>query len=125
MTITAATAAADTLTPEDVHNVTFTPVRFRREGYDTTEVDNFLDRVENQLRTNDEYANELLKLLQGNGIMAPSRPETLEPATAAGDAQEAPEALEALEAQTPGGIVVTAAPTPIADPANTSLPAAA
>lgn len=115
MTITAAPAETDTLTPDEVHDVKFTPVRFRREGYDQTEVDNFLDRVENQLRTNDEYAEGLLKLLQDNGIMAPSRPE--EPTLAA---VHTPEAQEA-----PAAVVVTAVPTPLSDPANISLPAAA
>lgn len=33
------------LTPEDVRNKQFTPVRFR-EGYDEEEVDGFLDEVE-------------------------------------------------------------------------------
>ncbi|WP_375003135.1 DivIVA domain-containing protein [Aeromicrobium sp. CTD01-1L150] len=36
------------LTPEDVRNKRFTPVRFR-EGYDMDEVDLFLDRVEAEL----------------------------------------------------------------------------
>ncbi len=37
-----------TLTPEDVHKKTFTPVRLR-EGYDMGEVDQFLDEVEVEL----------------------------------------------------------------------------
>jgi DivIVA domain-containing protein len=93
-----------------VHKVTFTPVRFRREGYDQTEVDNFLDRVENQLRTNDEYAAGLLKLLQENGIMAPSRPEPAEPT------------IEALNSPTPEAPSIAAAPIPVTDPANVTLP---
>ncbi len=40
--------AAVSLTPEDVRNKRFTPVRFR-EGYDMDEVDLFLDRVEAEL----------------------------------------------------------------------------
>jgi DivIVA domain-containing protein len=110
MTITANPATADTLTPEDVHDVAFTPVRFRREGYDQTEVDNFLDRVENQLRTNDEYANGLLKLLQDNGIMAPSRPEPAEPT------------IEALNSPAPEAPSLKAVPIPVIDPANVTLP---
>ncbi len=116
MTTTTDQVAADTLTPEEVHDVAFTPVRFRREGYDQTEVDNFLDRVENQLRTNDEYAKGLLTLLQDHGIMAPSRPEAPEPAAAAKITWDTP---------TENGVLVTAIPTPIADPANLSLPSAA
>jgi DivIVA domain-containing protein len=113
MTITADPATADTLTPEDVHDVAFTPVRFRREGYDQSEVDNFLDRVENQLRSNDEYANGLLKLLQDNGIIAPSRDET-----PGQHSRIAPEILDGPTAK----VLVTAVPTPIVDPANISLP---
>ncbi len=45
-----------TLTPEDVSNKRFTPVRLR-EGYDMTEVDQFLDQVE----------AELARLLKENG----------------------------------------------------------
>ncbi|MEO6605667.1 MAG: DivIVA domain-containing protein, partial [Aeromicrobium sp.] len=36
------------LTPEDVRNKRFTPVRLR-EGYDMGEVDQFLDEVEAEL----------------------------------------------------------------------------
>ena len=36
------------LTPEDVSNKRFTPVRLR-EGYDMGEVDQFLDEVESEL----------------------------------------------------------------------------
>ena len=36
------------LTPEDVRNKRFTPVRLR-EGYDMGEVDQFLDEVESEL----------------------------------------------------------------------------
>ena len=37
------------LTPQDVSNKRFTPVRVRREGYDMGEVDQFLDEVEAEL----------------------------------------------------------------------------
>jgi DivIVA domain-containing protein len=112
MTTTAVPATA--LTAEEVHDVAFTPVRFVREGYDQTEVDNFLDRVENQLRTNDDYANGLLKLLQENGIIAPSCPETAETV--------APEILDPAEAS---HVVVTGVPAPLHDPASISAPKAA
>jgi DivIVA domain-containing protein len=51
-----------TLTPEDVHKKTFTPVRLR-EGYDKGEVDQFLDEVETELirlhQENDELRTKL------------------------------------------------------------------
>ena len=51
-----------TLTPEDVHKKTFTPVRLR-EGYDMGEVDQFLDEVEVELtrlhQENDDLRSKL------------------------------------------------------------------
>lgn len=114
MTTTAISAAADTLTPDEVHDVKFTPVRYRREGYDQTEVDNFLDRVENQLRSNTEYADGLLKLLQDHGIMAPSAPE---PGPTLTLGAEDPQAT-----LTAPSAVLTAVPAAIDDPANIALP---
>src|ERR1700710_2600346 len=50
------------LTPEDVSNKRFTPVRLR-EGYDMGEVDQFLDEVEAELarltKENDELRTKL------------------------------------------------------------------
>ena len=50
------------LTPEDVSNKRFTPVRLR-EGYDMGEVDQFLDEVESELdrlnKENDDLRNKL------------------------------------------------------------------
>ena len=50
------------LTPEDVSNKRFTPVRLR-EGYDMGEVDSFLDEVESELvrliRENDDFRGRL------------------------------------------------------------------
>src|SRR4051795_11102632 len=50
------------LTPEDVSNKRFTPVRLR-EGYDMGEVDQFLDEVEAELarltRENDDLRSKL------------------------------------------------------------------
>ena len=51
------------LTPEDVSNKRFTPVRLR-EGYDMGEVDQFLDEVEAELarltRENDDLREQAL-----------------------------------------------------------------
>jgi DivIVA domain-containing protein len=50
------------LTPEDVSNKRFTPVRLR-EGYDMGEVDQFLDEVESELarltKENDDLRSKL------------------------------------------------------------------
>ena len=52
------------LTPEDVSNKRFTPVRLR-EGYDMGEVDQFLDEVEAELarltKENDDLRCEALR----------------------------------------------------------------
>src|SRR3954451_21542339 len=58
------------LTPEDVSNKRFTPVRLR-EGYDMGEVDQFLDEVESELarltKENDELRSKLATAQQGGG----------------------------------------------------------
>ena len=62
------------LTPEDVSNKRFTPVRLR-EGYDMGEVDQFLDEVEAELarltKENDDLRSKLSAAQTGS---APSRP---------------------------------------------------
>src|SRR3954454_19017590 len=55
------------LTPEDVSNKRFTPVRLR-EGYDMGEVDAFLDEVESELaRLNRENSELRQKLVTAQG----------------------------------------------------------
>ena len=58
------------LTPEDVSNKRFTPVRLR-EGYDMGEVDQFLDEVEAELarltKENDDLRSKLSAAQQGGG----------------------------------------------------------
>jgi DivIVA domain-containing protein len=62
------------LTPEDVSNKRFTPVRLR-EGYDMGEVDQFLDEVESELerllKENDELRTKLTAAQRG-GSPAPA-----------------------------------------------------
>src|SRR3954468_19056319 len=62
------------LTPEDVSNKRFTPVRLR-EGYDMGEVDQFLDEVESELarltKENDDLRAKL-SAVQGAGDSYPS-----------------------------------------------------
>jgi DivIVA domain-containing protein len=65
------------LTPEDVSNKRFTPVRLR-EGYDMGEVDQFLDEVEAELarltRENDDLRSKLSAAQQGGAPAAAAAP---------------------------------------------------
>jgi DivIVA domain-containing protein len=62
------------LTPEDVSNKRFTPVRLR-EGYDMGEVDQFLDEVETELerliKENDDLRTKLSAAQRGEGDRSP------------------------------------------------------
>ncbi|HEX4472015.1 MAG TPA: DivIVA domain-containing protein, partial [Nocardioides sp.] len=87
------------LTPEDVSNKRFTPVRLR-EGYDMGEVDQFLDEVESELarltRENDDLRTKLSAAQSGAGDTAPAAPvPTPEPVAAA------PEPVAAAPEPTP------------------------
>jgi DivIVA domain-containing protein len=83
------------LTPEDVSNKRFTPVRLR-EGYDMGEVDQFLDEVEAELarltRENDDLRAKLAAAQSGAVDSAPApTPEPVpEPVAAAPQAEPAP-----------------------------------
>jgi DivIVA domain-containing protein len=65
------------LTPEDVSNKRFTPVRLR-EGYDMGEVDQFLDEVESELarltKENDDLRSKL-STAQGSGAVTETAPQ--------------------------------------------------
>src|SRR5262245_64602282 len=65
------------LTPEDVSNKRFTPVRLR-EGYDMGEVDQFLDEVEAELarltKENDDLRSKLAAA-QSSGGMTHTAPQ--------------------------------------------------
>lgn len=65
------------LTPEDVSNKRFTPVRLR-EGYDMGEVDQFLDEVEAELerltKENEDLRNKLSAAQKGGGAAATPTP---------------------------------------------------
>src|SRR5690242_1199666 len=79
------------LTPEDVSNKRFTPVRLR-EGYDMGEVDQFLDEVEAELarltKENDDLRSKLAAAQSAGGgsgaqaapVPAPVVEKTPEPA---------------------------------------------
>ena len=66
------------LTPEDVSNKRFTPVRLR-EGYDMGEVDQFLDEVEAELarltRENSDLRAKLAAVQSGDSAPAEAAPE--------------------------------------------------
>ncbi len=86
------------LTPEDVSNKRFTPVRLR-EGYDMGEVDQFLDEVETELaRLLKE--NENLRAQAASGVaVAPAAPAVEQPAevSAAPEQPAVPGTLPATE----------------------------
>ncbi|MXG90846.1 DivIVA domain-containing protein [Nocardioides flavescens] len=67
------------LTPEDVSNKRFTPVRLR-EGYDMGEVDQFLDEVEAELarltKENDDLRSKLSSAQTGGGSFQQESPPT-------------------------------------------------
>jgi DivIVA domain-containing protein len=73
------------LTPEDVSNKRFTPVRLR-EGYDMGEVDQFLDEVEAELarltKENDDLRSKLSAAQTGGGASFDPQPTVQTPAAA-------------------------------------------
>jgi DivIVA domain-containing protein len=98
------------LTPEDVSNKRFTPVRLR-EGYDMGEVDQFLDEVEAELarltRENEELRSKLSAAQQGGGSTtapvqekAPEPVKTPEPTPAAAPAPAAAAPTETIKVTT-------------------------
>jgi DivIVA domain-containing protein len=93
------------LTPEDVSNKRFTPVRLR-EGYDMGEVDQFLDEVEAELarltRENEDLRAKLAAAQQGGGSSA---------AAPAPVQEKAPEPVKAPEPTPAPAPVAAAAPT--------------
>ena len=93
------------LTPEDVSNKRFTPVRLR-EGYDMGEVDQFLDEVEAELARLTKENEELRAKLAAAQSGAPAR--TPEPAPAPVVEQPAPQPVQ------PPAPAQQAAPAPVA-----------
>jgi DivIVA domain-containing protein len=87
------------LTPDDVDNKRFTPVRLR-EGYDMGEVDQFLDEVAAEMRRlnqeNEDLRSKLTAAQQGQGF-APAADTASTPV----QAQPAPEPVVEAPAPTP------------------------
>ncbi|WP_343907853.1 DivIVA domain-containing protein [Nocardioides aquiterrae] len=88
------------LTPEDVSNKRFTPVRLR-EGYDMGEVDQFLDEVEAELarltKENEDLRSKLAAAQSGGGAPSEAAPQRAE--------EKAPE-QEPAPVATPSPMVV-------------------
>src|SRR5689334_18137623 len=84
------------LTPEDVSNKRFTPVRLR-EGYDMGEVDQFLDEVESELerlhKENDDLRSKL-SAAQGSGQGGTEAPASAPVEKPEPKAEEKPEPVE-------------------------------
>ena len=99
------------LTPEDVSNKRFTPVRLR-EGYDMGEVDQFLDEVEAELarltRENDDLRSKLSAAQSGAPEAPAAAPEP--PAPTPEPVATAPEPEPTPTTQTPA---VSAAVSPV------------
>jgi DivIVA domain-containing protein len=91
------------LTPEDVSNKRFTPVRLR-EGYDMGEVDQFLDEVEAELarlnRENDDLRAKLSAAQSGAPMeTAPEPPPAPEPVATAPEPEPEPEPTPTVQTQ--------------------------
>lgn len=110
------------LTPEDVSNKRFTPVRLR-EGYDMGEVDQFLDEVEAELarltQENDDLRAKLAAAQADGGAGSGSysaydAPTQLAPVP---EVAAAPEPPAPVEPSAPVEPVAAPAPAPVAAPA--------
>jgi DivIVA domain-containing protein len=90
------------LTPEDVSNKRFTPVRLR-EGYDMGEVDQFLDEVEAELerlnKENDDLRQKLAAAQRGGGESSAPAPQVIERAPEPTPAPPTPVPVAAAPAQ--------------------------
>ena len=108
------------LTPEDVSNKRFTPVRLR-EGYDMGEVDQFLDEVEAELARltaeNDDLRTKLAAAQTGSMPTGPipvqARDSAPTPASAPEPSAEKQPEPEPEKAAPPAPPVVAAAATPV------------
>jgi DivIVA domain-containing protein len=94
------------LTPEDVSNKRFTPVRLR-EGYDMGEVDQFLDEVEAELarltRENDDLRAKLAAAQSGAPVETPA-PMPEPPAPVMAEPEPEPEPTPTVQTPAVGGV---------------------
>jgi DivIVA domain-containing protein len=98
------------LTPEDVSNKRFTPVRLR-EGYDMGEVDQFLDEVEAELarltRENDDLRTKLSAAQSGAPVETPApmpEPPAPEPVAAIPEPEPEPEPTPTMQTPAAGAV---------------------
>jgi DivIVA domain-containing protein len=95
------------LTPEDVSNKRFTPVRLR-EGYDMGEVDQFLDEVEAELarltRENDDLRSKLQAAQSGAPVEQAAPPPAPEPVAAAPTPEPEPEPTPTVQTPAVGAV---------------------
>ena len=98
------------LTPEDVSNKRFTPVRLR-EGYDMGEEDQFLDEVEAELarltRENDDLRAKLSAAQSGAVEAAPApmpEPPAPEPVAATPEPEPEPEPVQTQQTPAAGAV---------------------
>lgn len=113
------------LTPEDVRNKRFTPVRLR-EGYDMGEVDQFLDEVEAELERLTVENEELRAKVAAASTGEPTGliPALSSPTPAAAQAAPTPAVQEPVKVveptpapePEPAPVPVAAAPAPVAAP---------
>jgi DivIVA domain-containing protein len=102
------------LTPEDVSNKRFTPVRLR-EGYDMGEVDQFLDEVEAELarltKENEDLKAKLSAAQTGGAPAFEAAPATVQtPAVPAAPVQAAPEPTPPPAPEPPAPKVIPSGP---------------
>ncbi len=97
------------LTPEDVSNKRFTPVRLR-EGYDMGEVDQFLDEVEAELERLLKESDDLRAKLAAATGEAPPAPSTPAPVAETDDQPSDAATDGSAEAPAEIGSVAAAAP---------------
>ncbi len=116
------------LTPEDVSNKRFTPVRLR-EGYDMGEVDQFLDEVEAELerllKENDDLRTKLTSSHGAGAVDEVTAAQKVPEAAPVKDADKDAEKTEA--ADKPGEVqdVPVATPTPAREEIKVVTPAEA
>ncbi len=100
------------LTPEDVSNKRFTPVRLR-EGYDMGEVDQFLDEVEAELarltKENDDLRSKLSAAQTGGGSSFQDTASTAQTPAVQERAPEPPPAPEPTPVPEPEPVVAASA----------------
>jgi DivIVA domain-containing protein len=109
------------LTPEDVSNKRFTPVRLR-EGYDMGEVDQFLDEVEAELarltKENDDLRSKLSAAQSGGSSTSAAAPVSFAPAAPEPEPEREPEPAPVMAAAPAAAPAQTARVTNIVEASN-------